>query len=83
MSMNIAKISSTGQLTLPVEIRRKLAIKDGDKIMFFEKNGEIILSNSSLLAIREAQAALVDIDVSEDDALLDVMELRYGKGGGQ
>ena len=36
--------------------------------------------NSSLLAIREAQAALSDVDVSEDDILNDVMELRYGKG---
>ena len=49
--------------------------------MFFEKKGEIVLKNSSLLAIREAQAALSDIDVSEEDILKDVMELRYGKGG--
>ena len=48
--------------------------------MFFEKNGEIVLKNSSLLAIREAQAALANIDVSEDEILKDVMELRYGKG---
>jgi len=78
--MNLAKISSNGQITVPVEIRRKLSLKEGDKIMFFEKNGEIVLKNSSLLAIREAQAALDGIDVSEDDILSDVMELRYGKG---
>ena len=81
--MNLAKVSSNGQITVPVEIRRKLAIKEGDKIMFFEKNGEIVLKNSSLLAIREAQAALSDIDVSEADILNDVIELRYGKGDGQ
>ena len=78
--MNLARVSSNGQITVPVEIRRKLAIKEGDKVMFFERNGEIVLKNSSLLAIREAQAALADIDISEDDILNDVMELRYGKG---
>lgn len=81
--MNLARVSSNGQITVPVEIRRKLALKEGDKIMFFEKNGEIVLKNSSLLAIREAQAALSDIDVSEEDILNDVMELRYGKGDSQ
>ena len=81
--MNLARVSSNGQITVPVEIRRKLAIKEGDKVMFFERNGEILLKNSSLLAIREAQMALSDIDVSEDDILNDVMELRYGKGGGK
>lgn len=78
--MNLARVSSNGQITVPVEIRRKLSIKEGDKIMFFEKNGEIVLKNSSLLAIREAQTALADIDVSEDEILKDVMELRYGTG---
>ena len=81
--MNLARVSSNGQITVPVEIRRKLAIKEGDKIMFFEKNGEIVLKNFSLFAICEVQAALKDIDVSEDDILNDVMELRYGKGDRQ
>lgn len=81
--MNLARISSNGQITVPIEIRRKLSLKEGDKLMFFEKNGEIVLKNSSLLAIREAQASLQDINVSEEDILNDVMELRYNKGNGQ
>ena len=79
--MNLAKISSNGQITVPVEIRRKLNIKEGDKIIFLENaNGDIILQNSSRVAIREAQAALKDIKVSEEDILQDVMEIRYSKG---
>ncbi len=81
--MNLARVSSNGQITVPIEIRRKLSLKEGDKLMFFEKNGEIVLKNSSLLAIREAQASLQDINVSEEDILNDVMELRYNKGNGQ
>jgi len=75
--MNLARVSSNGQITVPVEIRRKLNIKEGDKIIFIENaNGEIILQNSSRIAIREAQAALKDIKVSEEDILQDVMEFR-------
>lgn len=79
--MNLAKVSSNGQITVPIEIRRKLNIKEGDKILFLENaNGEIILQNSSRVAIMEAQAALKNIKVSEEDILQDVMELRYSKG---
>lgn len=79
--MNLARVSSNGQITVPIEIRRKLSIKEGDKIIFLENaNGEIILQNSSKIAIREAQVALKDINVTEEDIIKDVMELRYSKG---
>lgn len=81
--MNLARVSSNGQITVPVEIRRRLGIKEGDKIIFFEKDGDIILQNSSVLAIREAQAALKEIDVPEEDILGDVMDIRYGKDDSQ
>jgi antitoxin PrlF len=79
--MNLAKISSNGQLTVPVEIRRKLNIKEGDKVIFLEKsNGDIVVQNSSIIAIREAQAGLNGINITEDQILNDVMDFRYGKG---
>lgn len=78
--MNLAKVSSNGQITVPIEIRRKLKIKEGDKIIFLENtNGEIIVQNSSKLAIREAQTGLKDVNISEVDILQDVMEFRYSK----
>ncbi|KKM12981.1 regulator [Clostridiales bacterium PH28_bin88] len=78
--MNLAKVSSNGQITVPVEIRRKLNIKEGDKIIFLEKpNGEIVLQNSSIIVIRQAQSKLSDIQISEDEILQDVMDIRYGK----
>ena len=79
--MNLARVSSNGQITVPIEIRRKLNIKEGDKIIFLENaNGEIILQNSSKIAIQEAQVALKNVNVSEEDILQDVMGLRYSKG---
>ncbi|MCJ7529868.1 MAG: AbrB/MazE/SpoVT family DNA-binding domain-containing protein [Anaerolineales bacterium] len=78
--MNLARVSSNGQVTVPVEIRRKLYIKEGDKILFLENaKGEIVLLNSSRVAIREAQAALRDVPASEEEILQDIMELRYSK----
>lgn len=78
--MNLAKVSSHGQITVPIEIRKKLNLHEGDKILFLENDqGEIILQNSSRIAIKEAQKALKDIHVSEEEILEDVMEIRYAK----
>jgi len=32
--MEIAKVSSKGQITIPIEIRKKLNLKEGDKVVF-------------------------------------------------
>lgn len=55
--MELAKITSKGQITLPISIRRALRLKDGDKVAFIEKNGQYMLVNPVLLAIREVQEA--------------------------
>jgi antitoxin PrlF len=78
--MNLAKVSSNGQITVPVEIRRKLKIKDGDKIIFLEQpDGEIIMQNSSVFAVRQAQSRLRGVKRSEAEILNDVMDIRYNK----
>lgn len=82
--MNLAKVSSNGQITLPVEIRRILGLKSGDKVLFFQKqDGEIVLSNASAAAIRKAQEAFAgaaeEVGVrNEDDVQALVDEMRYG-----
>jgi len=53
--LDVARVSVKGQVTIPVEIRRKLSLKDGDKVVFMEKSGEIILMNSNRLAFEEFQ----------------------------
>jgi AbrB family looped-hinge helix DNA binding protein len=53
--IDVARVSVKGQVTIPVEIRRKLSLKDGDKVAFFEKGGEIVLMNSNRLAFEEFQ----------------------------
>ena len=76
--MNLARVSANGQITVPVEIRRVLKLKEGDKMLFYQnENGEIVVSNTSLVAIGEAQQAVAESAYSEDEILADVMRLRY------
>jgi len=46
--MELAKVTSKGQITIPVEIRRKLRLKEGDK-------GRIFFENSSQMALKKIQ----------------------------
>ena len=84
--MNLAKISSNGQITVPVEIRRALGLKSGDKILFLEKpDGEGVITYASTNAIRKAQRAFEGAADSmgiknEDDVQALIDEVRYGKG---
>lgn len=55
--MELAKVTSKGQITIPIDIRRKLGVKEGDKILFVEEQGRIIIVNSSMDALQKAQAA--------------------------
>ena len=55
--MELAKVTVRGQITIPIEIRKKLNIKDGDKVVFLEENGKIIMENSAMVALREVQDA--------------------------
>ena len=42
--MATAAVTSKGQITIPVEVRKKLGIKPGDRVRFIEgEHGEYIL----------------------------------------
>ena len=83
--MNLVKISENGQITVPVEIRRLLGLKSGDKILFFQKpNGEVVINNASAQAINKAQKAFEGTAEqmgvnNEDDVQELVDEVRYGR----
>lgn len=85
--MNLAKISANGQITVPIEIRRLLGLKSGDKILFYQKsNGDVVINNASAQAIYKAQAAFDGVAESigvynDDDVQALVNEVRYGKDG--
>lgn len=58
--MELARLSSKGQITVPIEIRKRLNLKEGDKVLFFEDGGKIVLANASIVALKEFQASMKD-----------------------
>ena len=79
--MELAKITSKGQITLPITIRRELNLKEGDKVAFIEKDGNYILVNPVSLAIDElrksfdGEAERVGLK-TEDDVVKMIKEFR-------
>ena len=55
--MELAKVTSKGQITIPVEIRKMLQLKEGSKVLFFKKGNDIVIKNSALIALEEIQNA--------------------------
>ncbi len=56
--MEIARITTKGQITIPKEIRKKLNLKEGDKIIFLEQEGRIYFENAALVAFNRIQDAM-------------------------
>ena len=79
--MELAKITTRGQITLPLEIRKKLKVGEGDKVVFFEENGRIVVENAAKLAFAqirkdfEGEAERLGLE-SEQDVVNMVKEMR-------
>lgn len=84
--MELAKITSKGQITLPVGIRKKLGVKDGDKVLFVEDNGKVIIMNASIQALLDAQKAFegvaAELNVQDEQDVVDmVKKIRAERSG--
>jgi AbrB family looped-hinge helix DNA binding protein len=55
--MEVAKITSRGQVTIPVDIRKKLGVKEGDKIIFIEDDSRIFVANAAKIAFADMRTA--------------------------
>ena len=83
--MELAKVTSKGQVTIPIEIRKKLGIKNGDKVLFVEEAGRIYMMNSSMDALRGAQRIFAGEAEklglkNDDDVMAMIKELREEGG---
>ena len=47
--MELAKLTTKGQITIPAEIRKRLNVQAGDKVVFLEENGRIFIENAENL----------------------------------
>ena len=53
--MELAKVTTKGQITIPKSIRDKLELKEGSKIIFLQKGEYIVIKNSAMLALEKMQ----------------------------
>ncbi|MHB8360052.1 MAG: AbrB/MazE/SpoVT family DNA-binding domain-containing protein [Thermoplasmataceae archaeon] len=59
--MDLGKITSKGQITIPAEIRKTLGISRGDRIIFEQKGDDIIIKKAeekSLVSLLESTSPL-------------------------
>ena len=54
MEVELAKLAPRGQRIVPIAIRKKLQLKEGDKVVFFADDNGIRIANASLLALEKA-----------------------------
>ncbi len=50
--MEISKISSKGQITVPVSVRKKLNLMSGDNVVIFEENGRVYIENAAAISLK-------------------------------
>ena len=53
--MELAKVTSKGQITIPKSIREMLNLKEGSKIIFLENGNEIVIKNAAMLSLEKIQ----------------------------
>ena len=55
--MELAKVTTKGQITIPKSIRDLLNLKEGSKVIFMQKGNDIVIQNSAMLALDRIQNA--------------------------
>ncbi len=56
--MEITKMTSKGQITIPIEVRKALKLEEGSKVAFVtDDEGRFYIMNSSFIALKNIQAS--------------------------
>ncbi|UTY23126.1 AbrB/MazE/SpoVT family DNA-binding domain-containing protein [Treponema denticola] len=79
--MELAKLTSKGQITIPLAIRNMLGLKTGDKVFFEESRGKVYITNASQIALANIQTQMQGEAEkagfqTEDDVIAYIKELR-------
>jgi len=70
--MELAKVTSKGQITIPKSIREMLKVKEGSKILFFKQGDEIVIKNAAMISLEkiqkefEGEAERLGLETEED-----------------
>ena len=72
--MEIARMTSKGQLTIPLSIRKKLGLDTGDQLLFYERNGQVIIAPMTPAALSDAQIAAAEQHVYSLEEIKEIVE---------
>ena len=69
---DVIKLSSKGQIVIPREIRKKLGMKGGEKLLVLTRNGDILLRKTKEVSIEDI-AKKIEKATSEESIDLDTI----------
>lgn len=83
--MELAKVTSKGQITIPVAIRNMLGIREGDKILFVEDGEKVVMMSATTSALLKAQETFrgvaEELGIQNEQDVVDVVkEIRAERG---
>ncbi|WP_290758830.1 MULTISPECIES: AbrB/MazE/SpoVT family DNA-binding domain-containing protein [unclassified Exiguobacterium] len=58
--MELSKLTSKGQITIPKKIRQALQVEEGDRVAFIEEDGFVIMAKADLKQLHDLQDILSD-----------------------
>ncbi|MGA1794646.1 MAG: AbrB/MazE/SpoVT family DNA-binding domain-containing protein [bacterium] len=70
----MSKVTQKGQVTIPLEIRKKLGIKPGDEVVFIEDAGKVVLvkgHRASIENLRNYTGFLSHLKGRDSDEIID------------
>ncbi|WP_236006261.1 AbrB/MazE/SpoVT family DNA-binding domain-containing protein [Paradesulfitobacterium ferrireducens] len=80
MNMEVSRVTSKGQITIPKAVRERLNLTEGDKVAFIEKDGNIVITKSSIIALRDFFDSISkeaqDRGITEEELLNDLEQVR-------
>ena len=79
--MELAKVTTKGQVTIPIAIRKRLGVKNGDKLLFVDRPEGVFMVNPTMMALEkighafEGEAERLGLE-TEDDVVAMIKEIR-------
>ena len=79
--MELAKVTTKGQVTIPIAIRKRLGVKNGDKLLFVDRPEGVFMVNPTMMALEKignafkGEAERLGLE-TEDDVVAMIKEIR-------
>ncbi len=82
--MKLVRLMGNGQIMLPETIRRSHGVDTDDQLLYYEKNGEIIITKAIAVALADAHVAEAENYIYSIDGIRSIavpIAMKYGASG--